>query len=85
MYSNLNKTLAHTSTTAFRVVPYFAHESIDLPNLEQHLDVSVAQLCELKATMTPNSNDHGMLKLLDYDNGDDGLYCLEHGGEEDHP
>jgi len=31
---NLDGTLAHMPITAFRMVPYFAHENIDLPDLE---------------------------------------------------
>jgi len=38
---DLDGTLAHMPITAFRIVPYFACENIDLPNLKQHIDVLV--------------------------------------------
>ena len=54
---DLDGTLAHAPITAFRIVPYFACKNIDLPDLEQHIDVSVAQLCELK-DMTVTDPDY---------------------------
>jgi hypothetical protein len=69
---DLDGTLAHAPTAAFRIVPYFAREHIDLPDLEQHIDVSVARLRELEDTTTPDPDDHGMPEALDYGNGDDG-------------
>jgi hypothetical protein len=47
---DLDGTLAHTLIAAFRIVPYFAREHIDLPDLEQHIDVSATQLRELEDT-----------------------------------
>jgi hypothetical protein len=47
---DLDGTLAHAPTAAFRIVPYFARENIDLPDLEQHIDVSAARLRELEDT-----------------------------------
>ena len=38
---DLNGTLAHAPIAAFRIVPYFAREHFNLPDLEQHIDVSV--------------------------------------------
>ena len=78
---DLDGTLAHTPIAAFRVVPYFARRSIDLPDLDQHIDVSVARLRKLEATTMPDSDDHGMLESLDYSTGDDGPYL--HDEEED--
>ena len=67
---DMNGTLMHTPTAAFRVVPYFAREHLELPNLKQHLDVSVAQLQELENSTTTDPDDHGMLEASDY--GDSG-------------
>ena len=41
---DLDGTLAHAPIAAFHVLPYFAWEILILPDLEQHLDVSVARL-----------------------------------------
>ena len=65
---NMNGTLMHTPTAMFRVVPYFAQEHLELPNLKQHLDVSVSQLWELENSTTTNPDDHGMLKATNYGN-----------------
>ena len=45
---DLDGTLVHTPIVAFRVVPYLAHTSIDIPDLEQHINVSVEWLCKLE-------------------------------------
>ena len=79
---NFDGTLAHTPTAVFQIVSYFTHESIDLPDLKQHIDISVAWLRELKATTMPDSDNHGMLESLDYSNGYDGPYFHN---EEDIP
>jgi hypothetical protein len=39
---DLDGTLAHAPVAAFRVVPYFARLHIDIPDLEQHINVGVA-------------------------------------------
>ena len=49
---DLDGTLAHSPVAAFRIVPYFCRENIDLPDLEQHIDVSAARLRELENTTT---------------------------------
>ena len=49
---NLDGTLAHSPVAAFRIVPYFARDNIDLPDLEQHIDMSAAHLHELENTTT---------------------------------
>ncbi len=38
------------------MVPYFARDHIDIPDLEQHLDISVKRLHELEAS-TPAEPD----------------------------
>jgi len=48
---------------AFRIVPYFTRKNIDLPDLEQHIDVLVARLCKLK-DMTVADPDYYTLCFL---------------------
>ena len=57
--AELDGTLAHAPFAAFRVLSYFAREHIDIPDLEQHLDVTAARLREMEATNTtdPESLD----------------------------
>ena len=55
---------------AFRIVPYFAHKNIDLPNLEQHIDVLVARLCKLKDTTVTNPDYPKMLENACYFDSD---------------
>ena len=38
----LDGTLAHSPLAAFHVIPYFAHDHIDIPDLEDHINVTVA-------------------------------------------
>src|SRR6266702_1722994 len=52
----LDGTLLHSPIAAFRVVPYFAQDHINIPDLEQHLDISVECLRELEAS-TPAEPD----------------------------
>jgi hypothetical protein len=57
--AELDGTLAHAPFAAFRVLPYFAREHIDIPDLEQHLDVTATRLREMEAANTtdPESLD----------------------------
>jgi len=61
--------LAHAPIAAFRIVPYFARKNIDLSDLEQHIDVSVAQLCELKDMTVADPNYPEMLENACYFDG----------------
>jgi hypothetical protein len=54
---DLDGTLAHAPVAAFRVVPYFARRSIKIPDLEAHLDVSVARLRELERSHTADPDE----------------------------
>ena len=38
----------HAPVVAFQIVLYLACTSINIPNLEQHIDISVEQLCKLE-------------------------------------
>ena len=53
---DLNGTLAHAPIAAFRIILYFTHKHLDLPDLEQHIDIdiSVTRLRKLKETTTAN-------------------------------
>jgi len=57
---NLDGTLLHSLTAAFQVVPYFTHDHIDIPNLKQHIDVSVTRLHKLEASTSvdPDEPEH---------------------------
>ena len=65
---DMNGTLMHTPTIAFRVVPYFTRKHLDLPDLKQHLNVFISWLWELENSTTTDPDDHGMLKATDYSN-----------------
>jgi hypothetical protein len=76
---DLDGTLAHAPIAAFRVVPYLARKSIDIPDLEEHIDVSVARLRELEYSTTadPDDPDSDRIEEIiksdnDYDGGDGG-------------
>ena len=54
---NLDGTLGHAPIAAFRVVPYFAREHLEIPDIEQHIDVSVSRLRELENTTNPDPDN----------------------------
>ncbi len=54
---DLDGTLVHAPIAAFRVVPYFVWKKIDAPDLDQHIDVSVTRLCELKDSVSPDPDN----------------------------
>jgi hypothetical protein len=39
------------------VLPYHAHEHIDIPDIEQHIDITVTRLCKMEAAYDPNPDD----------------------------
>ncbi len=45
---DLDGTLAHTPVAAFRVVPYFTRKSLDIPDIQQHIDMTVAHLQQME-------------------------------------
>jgi hypothetical protein len=53
----LDGTLFHSPIAAYRVIPYFARQFIELPDIEQHLDVSVARLRELEDSIAEDPED----------------------------
>ena len=67
---DLDGTLAHAPIAAFRIVPYFAHENIDLPDLKQHIDVLATQLRKLEDTTVTDPDYPEMLENMCYFDGD---------------
>jgi len=59
----LNGTLAHSPFTAFRVMPYFACEFINIPDIKQHIDVMVAQLREMEESTNMATEDNGTTQV----------------------
>ena len=55
--------LLHRPVAAFRIIPYFTRKHIDIPPLDQLLDVSMSRLCELE-----NTTEEDPEGLLDDDN-----------------
>ena len=45
---DLDGTLAHAPVATFRVVPYFTWKSLNIPNIQQHIDVTVARLKQME-------------------------------------
>ncbi|KAF9538173.1 hypothetical protein CPC08DRAFT_651522, partial [Agrocybe pediades] len=55
--AELDGALLHRPIAAFRVIPYFARKSIDLPPLDELLDVSTARLRELERSTAADPED----------------------------
>ena len=55
--SKLDGSVFDRPITAFRVIPYFAHQRIDIPPLDKLIDTSARRLCELKDSTTADPND----------------------------
>ena len=53
---NLVGMLGHAPIAAFRVVPYFAHEKLEIPDIDQYIDISVTRLQELKNMINLDPN-----------------------------
>jgi len=65
----LDGTLAHSPFAAFRIIPYFARSQIEVPDLEQHLDVSISRLREMEAASGADQEDDGRQSEDEDDNG----------------
>jgi hypothetical protein len=68
---DLDGTLAHAPIAAFRVVPYLARRHINIPDLEQHIDVSVGRLRELERSTTADPDDHDTSRIEEILEDDD--------------
>jgi hypothetical protein len=55
--AELDGSLLDRPAAAFRVIPYFARKKLDLPPLEDLLDVSIARLRELEDTTVEDADD----------------------------
>jgi hypothetical protein len=44
----LDGTLYHNPVAAYRIIPYFAREYIELPDFEKYSNISVKQLCKME-------------------------------------
>jgi hypothetical protein len=53
----LDGTLSHSPFAAFRVLPYHAREHIEIPDIEQHIDITVTRLREMEAAYNPDPDD----------------------------
>jgi hypothetical protein len=53
----LDGTLYHNPIAAYRVIPYFAHEYIELPDFEEYSDISVKQLREMEQSTAEDLED----------------------------
>lgn len=54
---DLDGTLTHSPFGAFCVVPYFTRNHIDIPDIEQHIDVTVARLRAMEDSTEPDPKD----------------------------
>ncbi len=81
---DLDGTLAHTPVAAFRVVPYFAQKSLDIPNIQQHIDVTAARLKQMERTPDADPDEaEAVDKALADDNTSDGGEEAELASEEE--
>ena len=56
--SELDSLVFDCPIAAFRVIPYFAHQSINIPPLNELIDISAHRLCGLKSSTTANPDDN---------------------------
>lgn len=55
--AELNSLLFNRPVAAFHLLPYFAQTKLDLPPLEDLLDISIARLRELEDTTLPDTDN----------------------------
>ena len=53
----LDRTLSHAPFAVFRIIPYFAREHIEILDIQNHIDVTVAQLREIEDAMDQDPED----------------------------
>ncbi len=54
---DLDGTLAHTPVATLRVIPYFTWKSLDIPDIQQHIDVTMAHLKQMEQTPDADPNE----------------------------
>ena len=55
--SKLDRLVFNHPIAAFRVIPYFTHQHIDIPPLNELIDISTCRLCELKNSTTADPDE----------------------------
>ena len=55
--SELDSSVFDCPITAFRVIPYFAHQRIDIPPLDKLIDISACRLRELEDSTAADPDD----------------------------
>ena len=55
--SELNGSVLDCPIAAFRVIPYFARAALDIPPLDDLIDISEAHLAQIKATTMPDPEE----------------------------
>ena len=53
----LNASVLDRPISAFRVIPYFARTALNIPPLDDLIDISEARLAQMKETTTPNPEE----------------------------
>ena len=53
----LDGTLLHAPFAVFCIIPYFACEHIEIPDIQNHIDVTVARLREMEGAMDQDPED----------------------------
>ena len=53
----LDGTLLHAPFTMFCIIPYFAHEHIEILDIQSHIDIMVAHLREMEDAMDKDPKD----------------------------
>ena len=56
--SELNGSVFDHPIAAFRVIPYFTRQHMDIPPLDELIDISAHRLCGLKSSTTANPDDN---------------------------
>jgi hypothetical protein len=65
----LDGTLSHSPFAAFRMLHYHARKHIDIPDIEQHINVTVTRLREMEAAYNPDPDDPDPSKHSPQDSG----------------
>ena len=53
----LDGTLSHMPFAVFRIIPYFAHEHIEIPDIQNHIDVMITRLREMEDATDQDPED----------------------------
>ena len=55
--AELNRAVFDCPIATFRVIPYFTHQNIPIPPLEELIDVSARHLCELEDSISTDLDE----------------------------